>query len=200
MKLGGIELKEGTFGGYEIINKPLSATSMPQELATAFPLVNAKLLGATYDPIWYVGRQLVNGINHMLICKEVRVTATQKPAIVAMVINVPAGKATTGEGASIVKIIEEAELSDELAAIFKAGTTNLVGVGYKPIAYVGKQVVRGMNYYFICEARPVVLNPNPYAVLLGINVFENQHSVVVIEPLDKITDAATKTLGYAFTW
>ena len=49
---GGIELG-GTFGGYEILNIP--ANKLPQDVASAMSAVNSNpLLGATYNPIWYV--------------------------------------------------------------------------------------------------------------------------------------------------
>ena len=59
MQFGGIELG-GALGGYEIINKP--ASTLPQDLASAISVVNAGKLGATYDPLWLVGKQLVNGM------------------------------------------------------------------------------------------------------------------------------------------
>lgn len=184
MNFGGISLGEGCFGGYTIDNKP--ATSLPQALASALPHINESLLGATYVPLWYVGHQLVNGTNYMLVCKEIRATREVTPMIVAMVINVPPMKpgVSPGENAKVVAIIEEANLTPELATIFSTSEKGLVGVSYKPIAYVGKQVVRGTNYYFLCEAKRIVANPTPYAVMLCINVFEGQCSVISIEQIE----------------
>lgn len=184
MKLGGIELGGGTFGGYEIVNKP--ATSLPQDLATAFSEVNGGILGATYMPIWYVGTQLVNGVNHMLICKEIRTTRTQNQMIVAMVINIP--PAGSDKGPQIVEIIEEAKLAPELQAYFDTAVKGLCGVNYKPVAYIGSQVVRGTNYYFACEATRVYPGSKPYAVTLGINVFNDQVSIISIDPMMEADD------------
>ncbi len=197
MAIGGIELNNDIFGGYTLINEP--ATSLPQNLATAFSKVNSGLLGATYEPLWLVGSQVVNGTNYMLICKEVRVTKETKPMIVAMVINVPPVKTNVSPGSDgkLVKILEEAELSPELDKIFKSATMTLMGVGYKPVAYVGKQVVKGINHYFICEAKPIIVDPTPYPVVMCINVFEGQCSIVSISPMTGKQDGL---LGYAFTW
>ena len=176
MKFGGIEF-ESLMGGYEIINEP--ASSLPQELATAFSEVNGNLLGATYQPVWYVGKQIVNGTNYMLICKEIRTTKDRQQMIVGLVINVPIKKPTGGSGATIVEIIEEASLPQDIKCIFDVAAGQLLGVNYKPIVYVGKQVVRGINYYFICEAKRVYPNSKPYPVMLVVNKFQDQMPVVV---------------------
>lgn len=188
---GGIELNP-VFAGLEVINKP--ATSMPQDLATAFAEVNENLLGATYVPIWIVGKQLVKGWNYYVIAKEIRATKDKDVLIVNLVINVPPVNSDgTRDKAEIVKIIEEADLPLDLEIIFKAATS-VAGVSYKPLAYVGKQVVKGMNYYFIAQAQVIYPGAEPYAVYICINTFEGHSSIVSITPLTN--DLA----GYAFTW
>ena len=176
MRFGEVEFEQ-LMGGYEIVNEP--ASSLPQELATAIGEVNSGLLGATYQPIWYVGKQIVNGTNYMLICKEIRTTKDRQQMIVGLVVNVPLKKPTDGSGATIVEIIEEASLPPEIKYIFDASVGQLMGVNYKPIVYVGKQIVRGINYYFICEAKRVYPNSKPYPVMLVVNKFQDQMPVVV---------------------
>ena len=113
-KLGGIKLG-GAFGGYDIVNKPCD--KLPQDVASAVASVNGGLLGATFSPIWYIGKQTVNGVNHFFIAEEIRVTKTQDAHIVGLVINIPPGEgAAKGEGAKVVRIIEEAELPEEAQA------------------------------------------------------------------------------------
>ena len=71
-KFGGIELGE-TFGGYEIVNQP--ADKLPQEVASAVGVVNSNpLLSATYNPLWYVDNQTVNGVNYLFIAEDIRAT------------------------------------------------------------------------------------------------------------------------------
>jgi len=41
--------------------------------------------------------------------------------------------------------------------------------------------VQGINYYFICEARRMYPGSKPYAVMMCINVFQDQTSVISIE-------------------
>ena len=180
-KLGGIELG-GEFGGYEIVNK--SANSLPQDLASAIGVVNSNILGATYEPIWYVGHQLVNGTNHFLIAKELRATKNQDIMIVGLIINIPPGD-IGGEKAKIVRIIEEEELPEDAAMAFENATKQLLGVSYRPVAYVGKQVVKGMNYYIICEAKAIYPGANPFAVELVINEFQGKYALVSVERIQQ---------------
>lgn len=197
MKLGGIEFDK-LLGGYEIVNIP--ATKIPQDAASAvFGAINSGLLGATYVPIWYIGYQTVNGKNHLFLAKEIRSTKNRDTYIVGLVINTPPSKDHSGEGSKIVEIIEEAKLSDELKFIFDSAMKGLVGVSYKPLFYIGKQVVKGMNHYFLAEAKNIYPGSEPFLVEICINVFENQTSIVSIEKIDE-NDERYEKLNYAFTW
>lgn len=195
MKFGGIELG-GIFGGYEIVN--MAATKLPQELATAIGEINSGLLGATFQPIWYVGKQVVNGVNHLLICEEIRSTKDRSAGIVALVINIPPGS-VGGKGAKVAEIIDEAKLEENIRVAFDSAVKSIVGVGYKAVAYVGSQVVRGTNHYFVCEARGIYPDAKPYAALVCVNVFEGATSLVSISPIGGGSEKAG-LFGYAFTW
>lgn len=196
MKFGGIELG-GEFGGYEIVNAP--ANSLPQDVASAVVIVNSGILGATYLPIWYVGKQVVNGINHFLICEQVRATKNKDRGIVGLVINIPPGEgAMKGEGASVVKIIEEEKLPADVQAAFETAAKSLVGVSYKAIAYIGRQVVRGVNHYIMCEGRAIYPGAEPFAAVMAVNVFGGNVSVVGVAPIKAVGDKSL--FGYAFTW
>ena len=196
MKLGGIEFGD-VLGGYEIINIP--ASSLPQDAASAvFGAINSGLLGATYVPIWYVGYQIVNGKNHLFLCKEVRVTKNRDTKIVGLVINTPPSKNNDGSGSRVARIIEEADLSKELKIIFESATKSLIGVGYRPLFYIGKQVVRGMNYYFLAEARIMYPDSEPFLVEICVNEFNSQISVVSIEKVEDVKEESK--LGYSFSW
>ena len=184
MEFGGIELDQ-KLGGYELVNKP--ATSLPQELATAISAVNQNLLGATYIPIWYVGKQIVNGTNHKLICRQIKTTKDNAQAIVAMTLNIPNGG--NGEKATVVDITEEADLNENLQYVFDMAVRPLVGAIYKPLAYIGKQIVKGTNFYFICSAKRVHPGAVPYPAVVCVNHFDGACMIVSIEPLiPQVTD------------
>lgn len=180
MKLGGIELG-GAFGGYEVINEP--ANKMPQDLASAIGIINEGTLGATYDPIWTVGKQVVKGLNYLVIAKEIRSTKDKDVMIVGLVINIPPGS-IGGKDAKVVEIIEEAKLEDEVKIAFETATKQLLGVSYKAIAFAGKQITRGISYYYVAEAKVLYPNTQPYAVFMCVNVFNGVTSVVSIEHIE----------------
>ena len=193
-KFGSIEIDE-KLGGYEIVNLP--ADKMPQDLASALYDINSSL-GATYSPIWYYGNNLVNGVNHLLICKEVRSTKNKDTSIVGVVINIPFGE-VGGKGAKVVEVIEEAKLPPEIKTIFDNAVSQYVGVGLKPLVYVGEQVVKGKNYYFICQAHEIYKDvTDPYAVVVCINVFEDRYVVKGVVPIP--VNSKDTICGYAFTW
>lgn len=195
-KFGGIELG-GAFGGYEIINAP--ATELPQDVASAVSEANSNILGATYNPIWYVGKQTVNGVNHLFVAEDIRATKDKNKHIVGLVINVPPGEgAEQGKGAKIASIIESEELDADVQAAFATIEKSLIGVSYKPVMYIGSQVVRGVNHYIVCEARGIYPGAQPYAAVMCINVFEGNASLVGIAPIAQGTQETI--CGYAFTW
>lgn len=197
MKFGEIELGK-IFGGYEIINQP--ANKLPQDLASAIGIVNSNpLLGATYNPLWLWGKQLVNGVNYLLIAEDIRTTKNKDKSIVGIIINIPPGEgAIKGEGAKIARVIETEKLSEEVELAFTEVTKELKGMSYKPVMYLGKQIVRGENHYILCEAKVIYPDAQPRAVILGINIFEGKSSIVGIVPIGN-TDKPT-LFGYAFTW
>ena len=185
MRLGGLNLNEGGLGGWDLVNVP--ADKLPQRLATAIVAVNMNLFGASYLPIRLVGTQVVNGMNYMVLCKQTLVTEHKTTNIVLAIINVPAGD-ITGKNATLVDVIKEAELPAEVKDAFDAAVGQLLGVNYTPLLYFGSQVVKGINYYILCEATGVYPNAVPEAVVMGVNAFEGTYSVVSIEPVSAFDD------------
>lgn len=72
-------------GGYEFA--PMQGCSMPEQVATGFGQVTETLVGATYVPVLYVGKQVVCGINHMIICKQTLAAQDAPEHLVKMVLN-----------------------------------------------------------------------------------------------------------------
>ena len=87
-------------GGWQINPNLDELTKFPQKVATAYTEVMQEFVGSNLIPILYVGSQVVNGINYMLICKSVSVTKEPVTKIVKLVINVNSGT----QEASIVSI------------------------------------------------------------------------------------------------
>lgn len=57
----------------------------------------------------------------------------------------------------------------------------LIGATYKPIAYIGTQVVKGVNHFFIAEQTLVVATPERHIVIVTINEFDGSFSIVGID-------------------
>lgn len=57
----------------------------------------------------------------------------------------------------------------------------LVGATYKPLIYVGTQVVKGVNHVFIAEQTLIVSTPERHIVLVTINEFDGKFSIVGID-------------------
>ena len=59
------------------------------------------------------------------------------------------------------------DISDECLTVFAATMKEIVGVGYHPFA-VSTQVVKGINYRFLCTATNMDKEMTTYSVMLGI--------------------------------
>ena len=55
-------------GGWNIAD--MTPCNLPQKAASAFSAALENLLGADYEPVLYVGTQIVNGTNYGVICKQ----------------------------------------------------------------------------------------------------------------------------------
>lgn len=72
---------------------------------------------------------------------------------------------------------KEYNLSQEAASAWSA-VENLIGVGYKPLLYVGKQVAKGTDYLFIAE-QTILSNPPVRRVInFTINEFQGKYELV----------------------
>ncbi|MBR4905708.1 MAG: hypothetical protein IKZ44_02535 [Clostridia bacterium] len=74
----------------------------------------------------------------------------------------------TGTIAGGWAIAENCEMTDELRAIFEKALDGMVGVNYVPVACLGTQVVAGINYCFLAQAKVVYPDAQPKYVLVYI--------------------------------
>lgn len=83
-----------------------------------------------------------------------------------------------------IEVLEQQGLTkmpQEAASAWSAFDGTMTGAGYKPIAYVGKQVVKGVNYVFLAEQTLITANPERHIVAVTINEFNGNYGVVNIE-------------------
>ena len=82
-------------------------------------------------------------------------------------------------------VAENTELTEENKAVFDKAMEGLLGVSYKPIAYLGSQVVAGTNHCFLCTATVIYPSAAPTLVLAYIyEDLEGNATVTNIAPLD----------------
>ena len=184
----------------------INTNGMPQKVATAFAKINETLVGAEYEPIAYIGHQVVNGTNHAVLAKQTVLTGKDTENIVLIVFNEKPGDME----AALVGIERVVESGGELGGIVVDPTTDIpdvaqvawdeafdgfVGSNVEPFAYLGSQVVNGVNLIFAAEVTPVTPNAKKKAALVIIN--NAAHDVIFTDLLGNKNENA---LGYAFTW
>ena len=57
-------------------------------------------------------------------------------------------------------------ITDEIQELFDKGIKGLVGVHYVPVAYLGSQVVAGLNHAILCQATVVYPGAEPRWVIV----------------------------------
>lgn len=161
----------------------LDMTKIPEGAKEAFEAATKGLMGASYQPIAYLGSQVVAGANCKFLCEVAAVT----PGSAATIKEVVVYKALDGT----VTITSATEISADLidgdgriafptegfvggyhcgdaagSAIekkvsdaFAKATADLLGVHYEPLAVIGQQVVAGMNYAIVVKATTVTATP-----------------------------------------
>ena len=73
-------------GGWNI--DEMKGCNLPQKAASAFTAVTGELVGAEYQPVLYVGSQLVNGTNYCIFAIQKIVVPKSEQRLVKMIINV----------------------------------------------------------------------------------------------------------------
>ena len=163
MEIRKKKIEEPVDGGWDIVLTD-TQVSIPEDAKNAFDNASNR---SSYDitPVALLAKQVVSGTNYMFLCKD---NANSNYKIVVVYNNMDnvsqittmshfdytkyahnniqynANKTT---GHWYVEIPEEdVELSEEVKDIYEEGTAKLVGVDYKPIALLGKQIVSGTNY------------------------------------------------------
>lgn len=64
------------------------------------------------------------------------------------------------------------------ASAWTAGTLGIVGAGYKPLLYLGQQITKGVNYWFIAEQKMITAKPERRVVKLAVNEFGGRYQLV----------------------
>ena len=74
-------------------------------------------------------------------------------------------------------------MPQEVASAWSGAFDGLLGAEYKPLLYLGKQIVHGVNYYFIAEQTLITANPERHIVIIKVNALDGKYTVVGIEQI-----------------
>ena len=146
---------------------------LTDELTALFEKAISELTGKNYIPVAHLATQIVDGTNHMFLCREADVAPEVKEVYCLMVIyespdkskvsvqEIKASKVETGitdmEGG--IQQAKSPEVTPELLEIFQKPYELIDGVQRTPLALVSTQLVNGMNYRFLVKKAPVVPDP-----------------------------------------
>ena len=83
-----------------------------------------------------------------------------------------------------IEVLEQKELTSmpqAAASAWWSVMNGLVGASYKPMAYVGTQVVKGNNHIFIAQQTSATANGERHIVTVTINEFDGKFELAMID-------------------
>lgn len=186
-----------------------SGSELPESIKEAFDKAMAGLDGVAYEPVAYMGSQVVAGMNHAILCKATPVVPKAVTSLkmviiyadlnggaeVTSVADFNVGDFNTGElngdmpqamrmGGWGVSPEEACELTEGAAEAFEAAVEGYEGCRIEPLAVVGSQIVAGMNYAYVCRFTTVSLNPaSDLKVIIVYRNLGGESVITAIEPL-----------------
>ena len=187
--------------------------------------------GVELVPVAYLSSQVVAGTNHCVLCKATPVSSDVMTSYALVYIYEDLnGNAEITEirGSGVPAEYEELDggwgeytdpaLTDEAEQALKTACETLAGVEYTPVALLATQVVAGMNYRILCEAKATVPDAESEYVIVdvaealdgsaGISLtyeFENEDDVGIENPLEEYgadadsLEAAEDAVGFSLT-
>ena len=66
------------------------------------------------------------------------------------------------------------KMPQKAASAWVAVEGGIVGAGYKPLLYVGSQLVKGINHWFIAEQTLILAQPERHIVKIAVNEFNQK--------------------------
>lgn len=184
---------EQTAGAWTVSTESVTPL-IPEEAKEAFDAAVTGLTGVGYEPIAYLGSQVVAGSNYGFLCRATTVSAQAETKLCTVKVYrdlsgnssildtkdiVISDYVKDGElsftpgnlagGWSLPEDTAAAALPDNVQAAFDKATAGMTGVGYHPLAYLGSQVVAGCNYAVLCNA--ISLTAEPQSALAVITIY-----------------------------
>jgi hypothetical protein len=149
----------------------------------------------------------VNGINHAVLAKQIIITGRDTTNIVVITFNekpnemeanlvsiepVVEGGAPMG-GIHIAK--NPTEIPEDAMTVWNEAFEGFVGSKVEPFAYLGSQVVNGVNHIFAATSTPVVPDAKTKVAVVIVNSATKEVTFT-----DLFGSKYESSLGYSFTW
>ena len=167
--------------------------AMPEKIATAFSALRLAQKGANYRLVAYLGTR---GNNHGVLAEQIMVDENSTKNIVLIIfkeIFVPGEISkialvsfnsvlcgTPSKEVGGVLLNEDFKITEEAQEDFDKVVKKITGVGIKPFAYLGYQVVNGDNRFFAAEATPLCANDDKFIAIVTTNALcDRIHSVKI---------------------
>lgn len=82
-----------------------------------------------------------------------------------------------------INILDQNEMTTfpQKAASAWTVMSDITGASYKPFAYVGTQLVKGVNHFFLAEQTIITRQPERHITLVNINEFDGNFKLVAVE-------------------
>jgi hypothetical protein len=197
-----VQADEPVSGGWAVAED----VTVTEERLALFNKGLEELMGVSYVPVAYLGSQVVAGTNHVFLAQATVVYPGALPACVLVylyedlqggvklmnVADLPivpqADGAVTIPETGLMggwSYVEDPAFTDEDEAKLEAALQNQVGASYVVVAYVGEQVVAGLNRCLLVQVTPVVPNARPhYALAYVYTDLEGNSSLSQVVDLD----------------
>lgn len=183
-------------GGWEV-NGGYTAMSKNPAAGAAFKKATAEIDGVSYKAIATLGTQVVAGTNYAILCKATPIYPDATPEVKVMYIyeDLEGNAEITGFQTIIGEMSDGGFAANsgkfslgknkDVYSAYKKAMKGLVGVSYKPIAYLGSQVVAGSNYLILCRSRVVYPNaPYEWSLVTVNKALDGKVSLVDISTLE----------------
>jgi hypothetical protein len=167
-------------GGWTALssNTSLSANKNAKK---AFERATATLTGMEYEPLAFIGTQVVAGTYYCILCRGKATVPEAEPTIELVYIyedlqgkaeitdtKTIIGSDTLDGGWSANSGDTDIAKNADVKKTFDKATETLTGAALEPVAYLGCQVVSGSNYLLLCRVTATVPGAEPEFALVTV--------------------------------
>jgi len=165
------------FGSWEV---NIIIGSFPQKIIAAYDKLEETMVGAKYEPIAMLAKQVANGTNYAMLAQQTIITKQPQKNIVVMKFNesdmdcvlysiepILIGNNLYG-GLKIDPKIGH-EIDPEFIESFKSTTQGWLGVKLEPVILLATKVVKGIDLTWLCYDAGVTPKDKPDVLLVTTN-------------------------------